>query len=81
MIVIYLGRSPNLLNLTIFGARSWIFMQFLSATMSPEVDLVSAPRTTPPSKIAPQIVVPVLVVFGVTSPFLARNAFLKRVKT
>ena len=55
-------------------------MQFLSATMSPEVDLVSAPRTTPPSKIAPQIVVPVLVVFGVTSPFLARNAFLKRVK-
>ena len=45
--------------------------------MSPDVDLVSAPSTTPPSKIAPQIVVPVFVVFGVTSPLFAKNAFLK----
>ena len=52
-------------------------MQFLSATISPEVDLVSAPNTTPPLKTAPQIVVPVFVVFGVANPFFAKNEFLK----
>ena len=52
-------------------------MQFLSATISPEVDLVSAPTTTPPSKTAPQIVVPVLVVLGVAKPLFAKKAFLK----
>jgi len=52
-------------------------MQFLSATMSPPVDLVSAPTTTPSLKIAPQIVVPVFVVLGVVmEPLLIRKAFL-----
>ena len=52
-------------------------MQFLSATISPDVDLVSAPNTTPPSNTAPQIVVPVLVLLGVANPLLAKNAFLQ----
>ena len=72
MVILNLWRT-----LTMFGAKSWIFIQFLSATISPEVDLVSAPTTTPPSKTAPQIVVPVLVVFGVARPLSAKNAFLK----
>jgi hypothetical protein len=29
------------------GAMKWIFSQFLSATVEPAVDRVSAPRTTP----------------------------------
>ena len=52
-------------------------MQFLSATISPDVDLVSAPNTTPPSNTIPQIVVPVLVVLGVANPLLAKNVFLQ----
>ena len=45
-----------------FGARKWIFAQFLSATVSPFVDRVSAPRTTPEEKTTPQIVVPVFFI-------------------
>ena len=53
-------------------------MQFLSATISPPVALVSAPTTTPPLKTAPQMVVPVLVIFGnFKLVLLAKNAFLK----
>ena len=63
------------------GANGWIFMQFLSATMLPPVDLVSAPTTTPSLKMAPQMVVPVLVVLGAdTLPLLIKNAFLERNK-
>ena len=36
----------------------------LSATIGPEVALVSAAITTPPSYVQPTIVVPVLVAFG-----------------
>ena len=52
-------------------------LAFFTATISPEFDLVSAPNTTPPLKTAPQIVVPVFVVFGVANPFFAKNEFLK----
>ena len=63
---------------TIFGAKGWIFWQFLSATTSPPVALVSAPTTTPPLKTTPQMVVPVLVNFGCFKLVcLAKNEFLK----
>jgi len=45
----------------IFDVILCIFSQFLSATVSPFVDRVSAPRTTPPSNTTPQMVVPVFV--------------------
>lgn len=47
----------------------------LSATMGPEVALVSAAITTPPSKIHPTIVVPVLVALGNGTPWACRAAF------
>ncbi len=40
----------------------------LSATIGPDVALVSAAITTPPSKIHPTIVVPVLVALGKGTP-------------
>ena len=60
------------------GAILWIFMQFLSETMSPPVALVSAPSTTPSLKTIPQMVVPVLVIFGGGRPFSKRKAFLEK---
>lgn len=47
----------------------------LSATIGPDVALVSAAITTPPSKIHPTIVVPVLVAFGKGTPWACRAAF------
>merc|ERR1719264_1969340 len=52
------------------------FSQFLLATMSPPVLLVSAPRTTPSFQITAQMVVPVLVTFGGLKPCWASMAFL-----
>lgn len=40
----------------------------LSATIGPDVALVSAAMTTPPSNTAPTMVVPVLVAFGKGTP-------------
>ena len=51
-------------------------MKTLSATMGPDVALVSAAITTPPSYTHPTIVVPVLVAFGKGTPF-ACNAALR----
>lgn len=45
-----------------------MFLLTLSATIGPEVALVSAAMTTPPSYIQPTIVVPVLVAFGKGMP-------------
>ena len=50
-------------------------MRTLSATIGPEVALVSAAMTTPPSKIHPTIVVPVLVAFGSGTPRAWRARF------
>ena len=47
----------------------------LSATIGPDVALVSAAITTPPSKIHPTIVVPVLVALGKGTPWACRAAF------
>ena len=49
-------------------------MRTLSATIGPDVALVSAAMTTPPSNIAPTIVVPVLVAFGNGTPCACRAA-------
>ena len=46
----------------------------MSATIGPDVALVSAAMTTPPSKIAPTIVVPVLVALGSGTPCACRAA-------
>ena len=56
--------------------ESKTFSQFLSATISPAVALVSAPRTIPSLNKHPTIVVPVLVAFGKGSPFSAMKLFL-----
>lgn len=48
--------------------RNGLSGRTLSATMGPEVALVSAAITTPPSKIHPTIVVPVLVALGNGTP-------------
>jgi len=61
------------------GGRSQrTFSQFLSATMSPSVARVSAPRTMPSLKRQPTIVVPVLVALGRGIPRSARKLFLSR---
>ncbi len=60
------------------AASLWIFSQFLSATISPPVDLVSAPSTTPSLKTTPQIVVPVLVIFGGLKPLDPKKALLEK---
>merc|ERR1719264_646422 len=52
------------------------FSQFLFATMSPPVLLVSAPRTTPSFQITAQMVVPVLDTFGGLKPCPASMVFL-----
>jgi len=52
------------------------FSQFLSATMSPSVARVSAPRMIPSLKRQPTMVVPVLVAFGSGIPRSARKLFL-----
>ena len=44
------------------------FSQFLSATISPSVARVSAPRIMPSLKRQPTIVVPVLVALGRRTP-------------
>lgn len=49
------------------NSTCWTFST-LSATMGPDVALVSAAMTTPPSNIHPTIVVPVLVAFGKGTP-------------
>ena len=46
----------------------------LSATIGPDVALVSAAITTPPSKIQPTIVVPVLVALGSGTPCACKAA-------
>ena len=46
----------------------------MSATIGPDVALVSAAMTTPPSNIAPTIVVPVLVALGNGTPCACRAA-------
>ena len=46
----------------------------LSATIGPEVALVSAAMTTPPSNMHPTIVVPVLVALGNGMPCAWRAA-------
>ena len=48
----------------ILGAIRCNFAQFLSATIGPCVDLVSAAMTTPPLNLTPTMVVPVDVAFG-----------------
>jgi hypothetical protein len=45
----------------------------LSATIGPEVALVSAAMTTPPSNRHPTIVVPVLVALGRGKPLTCRE--------
>lgn len=60
-----------------FLARKWIFSQFLSAMMFPDVALVSAPRTTPSLNFIPTIVVPVFVAFGGLKPSEKSNSFLR----
>ena len=52
------------------------FSQFLSATISPAVALVSAPRTIPFFHKHPTIVVPVLVALGNGRPRFDRKSFL-----
>ena len=54
------------------------FSQFLSATMSPSVARVSAPKTIPSLKRQPTMVVPVLVAFGRGMPRSARKLFLSK---
>lgn len=54
------------------------FSQFLSATMSPSVARVSAPRMIPSLKRQPTMVVPVLVALGRGIPRSARKLFLSR---
>ena len=56
------------------------FSQFLSATMSPSVARVSAPKMIPSLKRQPTIVVPVLVAFGRGNPRSARKLFLRRLE-
>ena len=46
----------------------------LSATIGPEVALVSAAITTPPSNMQPTMVVPVLVALGNGTPWACRAA-------
>ena len=48
----------------------------MSATIGPLVALVSAAITTPPSKMHPTIVVPVLVAFGRGTPRACKAEFL-----
>ena len=60
------------------GNSSLTFSQFLSATMSPSVARVSAPRMIPSLKRQPTMVVPVLVAFGSGIPRSARKLFLSR---
>ncbi|KAH3680006.1 hypothetical protein WICPIJ_008482 [Wickerhamomyces pijperi] len=48
----------------ILGANLCNFSQFLSATISPAVALVSAAMTTPLANLTPTIVVPVEVAVG-----------------
>lgn len=61
----------------VVGRRIWIrsWVRTLSATMGPAVALVSAAITTPPSKIQPTMVVPVLVALGNGTPCACRAAF------
>ena len=56
--------------------RGWVWGRCgtLSATIGPDVALVSAAMTTPPSNIQPTIVVPVLVAFGNGTPWACRAA-------
>jgi hypothetical protein len=54
------------------------FSQFLSATISPSVALVSAPKTIPSLKRQPTMVVPVLVALGRQRPFSAMTLLLQR---
>jgi len=54
------------------------FSQFLSATISPSVARVSAPRMIPSLKRQPTMVVPVLVALGSGIPRSARKLFLPR---
>ena len=63
---------------TRMGGMLLAFSQFLSATMSPSVARVSAPRMIPSLKRQPTMVVPVLVALGSGIPRSARKLFLSR---
>ena len=72
--VVDLKRSRLLSPAKARGGRT--FSQFLSATMSPSVARVSAPKTIPSLKRHPTMVVPVLVALGRGMPRSARKLFL-----
>ncbi len=54
--------------------KSLSLIRTLSATIGPDVALVSAAMTTPPSYTQPTIVVPVLVALGKGTPCACRAA-------